>query len=175
MCDCGTHKIVQSGNLVSGHTKSCGCQKGAIISQKIGTHRKTKTPEFYSWAHMKSRCFRKTNTAYENYGGRGITVCDRWVGKSGFHNFISDMGYKPSPKHSIERIDVNGNYEPQNCKWGTPSEQSRNKRSNIFLTDGITSLVLQDWANKLGIHRHVLVYRKKQNTLHEIGLYIVEK
>jgi hypothetical protein len=171
VCDCGNTCIIQSGNLKSGHSKSCGCNKAEMISNKLGKHRGTKTSEFYSWNHMKGRCFRKTNNAYEYYGARGITVCDRW--RNSFENFLEDMGMKPSKKHSIERINVNGNYEPSNCRWATISEQSRNKRSNILITDGITTMVLQDWCNKLNIHRHVLVYRKQQNTLHKIGLHIV--
>ena len=131
-CDCGAEKIIATHNLGKGvmgldkGTYSCGCfQREQRFHRPIRTHGKTKTPEYYAWNNMKSRCANKTHQAYKNYGGRGIEVCERW---EKFENFLTDMGIRPSPVHSLERKNVNGNYEPNNCKWGTPSEQQRNRR-----------------------------------------------
>lgn len=118
VCDCGTHVVTINTCVVQGHRKSCGC---ARIK-----HGASYSAEYSSWKGMKSRCYNEKNIRYRHYGGRGIFVCDRW--KSSFENFLEDMGPKPSAVHSIERIDVDGNYEPKNCEWATPQKQSRNKR-----------------------------------------------
>lgn len=113
--------------------------------------------EYYVWAAMKQRCDNPKNKAFENYGGRGIAVCKRWA--RSFANFIADMGPKPTPEHSLERENNNGNYEPSNCYWATRSEQSRNRRSNIQITiDGKTQC-LQDWCNEYGINRKTVLSR----------------
>ncbi len=121
MCDCGTFKDVPSRSLQSGNTRSCGCYKIA----KSFTHGLSKTAEYISWYHMLQRCNNTNNDRYKDYGGRGSRVCIRW---SEFENFISDMGYKPEKEYSLDRIDVNGNYEPSNCKWSTKKEQANNQR-----------------------------------------------
>ncbi len=92
-------------------------------------HNLSATVEHMCWRHMQTRCYNKNSSKYEQYGDRGIKVCDRWLGKSGFINFLTDMGKKPSPKHSIDRIDVNGDYEPTNCRWATSTVQSINKQA----------------------------------------------
>jgi hypothetical protein len=124
-CDCGNQKIVMLSNLKNGSTKSCGCLS-KINAYK--THGDSGSPEHQTWQRMKRRCDNEKGNRWEHYGGRGIKVCDRWL--HSYENFLNDMGRKPSPKHSIDRIDVNGNYEPSNCRWSTPKEQSNNTRRN---------------------------------------------
>lgn len=110
------------------------------------------TAEYRAWAGMKSRCYNKKRGDYERYGGRGIKVCERWSGKNGFINFLSDMGRKPTQDHSLDRYpDNNGHYEPSNCRWATRSEQGINKRNNHMLTlNGKTQTIAQ-WSKELGI------------------------
>lgn len=115
----------------------------------------TETPGYTSWRGLFDRCLNPENPAYENYGGRGISICDRWrFGEGGIHPFrcfMSDMGEKPSPKHSIDRIDVDGNYEPSNCRWADAKTQARNKRETLFATIEGETLPLAEWADRAGV------------------------
>ena len=122
-CDCGKETFVSGNNLRSGNTTSCGC----LNKELVITHGQSYSSEYGSWKMMKDRCYNLKNKQFKDYGGRGIEVCDRW--KDSFENFFEDMGPKSSGKHSIDRIDVNGNYDPENCKWSTDVEQNRNKRN----------------------------------------------
>lgn len=121
ICDCGISIEVLGLSLSSGNTKSCGCFR----DEQQSTHRMSKTKEYRAWHAMWQRCSNPKNVRYSDYGGRGITVCDQW---KSFEAFYSDMGDKPSPDHSIDRMDNERGYEPGNCKWSTRSEQQRNKR-----------------------------------------------
>lgn len=112
-------------------------------------HGKRHTPEYACWRGMKGRCYLPSNKTYHNYGGRGIKVCDRWL--NSFQAFFGDLGERPSPQHSIERIDTNGNYEPGNCRWATAKEQGENRRDTRWLTYDGKSLCMADWANLTGI------------------------
>jgi len=126
-CECGKDKAIYSYDLKSGHTKSCGCLRQETTGNKLKTHGlSNKIPEYESWKGMKKRCANPKDKEYRNYGDRGIKVCDRWL--NSFKSFYADMGSKPSPSHSIDRIDVDGNYEPSNCRWATPKQQRNNQR-----------------------------------------------
>lgn len=132
-CDCGNITSIIGKDIKSGHSKSCGCNKikAAINAGKSNiTHGMTKTPEYNVWIHIIQRCYNTNNSNYHNYGGRGIIVCDRW--KNSFEIFYKDMGPRLSDKHSLDRINNNGNYEPSNCRWTTMTEQNRNRNFNVI-------------------------------------------
>jgi hypothetical protein len=119
-------------------------------------HYQTGTPEHKAWLSMRDRCLCPTNKQFPDYGGRGIRICERWLT---FTNFLQDMGKRPSPKHTLERIDNNGNYEPSNCAWRTMREQSRNRRDSRKITHNDTTANLVDWAATLGLSIQCLRYR----------------
>jgi len=164
-CDCGKSAIVNSCNLKSGKTKSCGClsvEKSVFRSTKHGCNKRGgRTSEYRSWCSMRNRCNNTTNDGYPDYGGRGIIVCDRWI--NSFENFLEDMGEKPTPKHSIDRIDNNGNYEPSNCRWATRKEQMNNKRSNVLILYNEELLNIAQWSERFNLSRDVIEYRLKAN------------
>jgi hypothetical protein len=123
------------GNLGHGTSRSCGCLKREATVKRLTTHGLSKTPENKIWKEIRARCYRTSSKHYKYYGGRGIKVCEQW--KMSFKSFLDDMGFRPSAKHSINRKDNDGDYEPGNCEWATALEQSRNKRTNrIVIIDG---------------------------------------
>lgn len=154
-CECGNIATVRGNSLTRGNTKSCGC---LVYESKNIKHGMKHTRLYRIWSNMKGRCCTSTNHAYDRYGGRGISVCQEWMSDfKTFYEWAMSSGY--SENLSIDRIDVNGNYEPSNCRWATPKEQSDNKRSNILITiDGIT-LDLQQWCDKIGINRSTVLTR----------------
>lgn len=130
-CICGVIKEVNIADIRNGSSKSCGCLRTETTVKRFTTHgygsqAKGLIPEYNTWLGMKQRCYNKKCACYSYYGGRGIRVCKRW--KHSFSNFLADMGRKPGPDYSIDRINVNGNYEPSNCRWATKKEQAINTR-----------------------------------------------
>jgi len=131
-CDCGNRVKVVGRSLIAGNTKSCGClsrDSSRMVGKSNSKHGLTNTTEYRSWMCMKRRCAGKAGI-YENknYHERGIKVCERWLGKDGFLNFLYDVGNKPNPSYTLDRIDNDGNYEPMNVRWASPKQQGANRR-----------------------------------------------
>lgn len=147
-CDCGNITHVSSRCLRLGQSKSCGCL--------VRTHGLSGTPEHRTWIRIHQRCYNPHNDNYAEYGGRGIVVDSRW---STFEQFYADMGPKPSSNHSIERMNVNGNYGPDNCCWATPMEQARNRRNNIMVTTPVGIYCLTEAARMYGLPENTLRHR----------------
>lgn len=130
-CDCGRTTIVRSEQLRSGHTRSCGCLGRDKVIERSTKHGhcvgQTKTPEYQAWSKAIDRCRNPRTTGFENYGGRGIAVCSRWL--NSFEDFLADMGPRPR-RHSLDRINNDGDYEPANCRWATRKVQANNTRRN---------------------------------------------
>ncbi len=121
ICDCGSSHVVRASTIRSGTATSCGC----VERKRYTTHKMSAAPEYAVWVAMVSRCTNKKNPRFKDYGGRGITLCERW---KAFENFISDVGLRPSDLHSIDRINNDFGYEPGNCRWSNQSQQMRNTR-----------------------------------------------
>jgi hypothetical protein len=163
---CGRETVVRVSKLKNGHTKSCGCLRDDSRGKSSITHGasrgKTRTnkmsPEYTTWAAMRQRCLTPTCKKFPRYGGRGIRICDRW---QDFAAFLADMGPKPSSKHTVERINNDGDYEPANCRWATNTEQSRNRSSNTILElDGVRRC-LAEWVEITGIRLTTIQQRKR--------------
>jgi hypothetical protein len=163
-CDCGTEKTILLHSLITKNTISCGCYRKEVTRERATIHgakaNKHITSEYDAWLSMKARCSQVDKKNYKDYGGRGIKVCDRW--KDSFENFLADMGEKPTSKHSLDRINNNGNYEPSNCRWATRTQQNNNSRRNkrVLYNGKIQSLA--DWARELNLSYYVLYKRLKR-------------
>jgi hypothetical protein len=148
LCDCGNYAFIESVTLK--RQKSCGCiVKERVVKPIHGHCRRKKTSKtYFSWASMIQRCTNKNNPKYPIYGGRGITVCEQW--KNDFAIFLKDMGVRPNGM-TLERINVNGNYEPSNCIWDTPKAQANNKRCNRILEFDGKKMTVSQWSDFIGI------------------------
>lgn len=130
ICKCGKNKLVLTSSLINNKTKSCGCLRKETSKNKATKHNHRYTTEYRSWQLMKSRCLNPNNKNYKTYGNNNIKICDKWLDKKeGFKNFIQDLGYKPTPKHTLDRINPYGNYEPSNCRWADKTIQAINTRN----------------------------------------------
>ncbi len=164
-CDCGRKaEAVIGSNVKNGSIVSCGCyrrERTAVMGRAQRKHGMWDSPEYGAWQQMRRRCYNPRCHAYLDYGGRGIRMCDRW--RHSFENFLADMGTRPTPKHSIDRIDNDGNYSPENCRWATRTQQLRNTRASRRLTfDGVTKTVAE-WVEETGLTRAAVLYRHSHN------------
>jgi hypothetical protein len=155
-CECGTEKLIMTSNLTLGKSKSCGCLAREVTGRRAATHGMSKTTEYQTWNRMWSRCTNPVVDRYPQYGGRGISVCEEW---RVFENFYRDLGPKPSAKHSLGRIDNNGNYCPSNCRWETPEEQHSNTSTNVFIEYDGLRLTIAQWGRRLGISEYTIGQR----------------
>lgn len=160
-CVCGSFVNVYSENLKSGHTQSCGCYQAERAKESHEKHGKSRTRLYKIHLKMKARCYNEKTSRYANYGGRGIKICEEWLNeKNGFENFYTwaiTHGY--SDNLSIDRINVNGNYEPKNCRWADDKEQSRNRTDNRFISYNGETRCISDWCEKLNIPQSTVINR----------------
>lgn len=164
ICDCGIERVVIQAYLRAGDTNSCGCFARDKLIARSTRHGDAQvgriTSEFYTWCNMLRRCNDPNDQSFANYGGRGITVDERWLE---FANFLADLGRKPSPTHTLDRINNDGPYAPGNCRWATRSTQARNSRHARLVTFNGLTLSLAEWAERVGISRTVLDARYRKD------------
>lgn len=156
-CICGTVTKVRTGELK--HRVSCGCANTDAASREVRrvratTHGRAKTRVWNTWVNMIQRCHNPNAGGFEKYGGRGITVCERW--RESFEAFLADMGEMPTEKHTIDRIESRLNYTPDNCRWATMKEQQNNRTNNCRLTLDGETMTLMQWSERLGVDRHTI-------------------
>jgi hypothetical protein len=169
LCDCGALSLVPGARLYSGNTRSCGCLAKDLLHSRSFKHGQytqgVASNIFRRWDHMRQRCSNPNDRDYPRYGGRGVTVCERWdVGdgiRTGFECFLQDMGYPPSSAHTLDRQDNKGPYAPDNCRWATPKEQANNRRSTRLLTIDDETKPLSEWCALYGIGSKTVLYRLK--------------
>lgn len=168
-CSCGNEKLLLARSLKAGRSQSCGClgaeRRTAACVKALTKHGHAlstgHSPEYGTYTKLVERCYNPKLWNYTRWGGRGITVCDRWLGEDGFINFLADMGLKPDRSYQIERRNNDKGYSPDNCCWATPKQQARNRRSNKLITyNGITHC-LAEWSELLGINYGTLQQRLK--------------
>lgn len=153
-CDCGKTKIIIAYCVKSGHTKSCGCLGVERRHEAVTHHGKTGTKEYRTWKAMKTRCLNKNAPKYLIYGKRGIAICDKWL--ESFENFFEDMGLCPEDCNSIERIDNEKDYSPNNCEWSNPKKQSNNTRQNLMITFNGKTQTLTQWCEELKLNYYTI-------------------
>ena len=162
-CKCGKEVIVTGNNLKNGNSKSCGCYNRELLTKTNLTHNASNTRLYHIWICMKDRCYNPKNKKYKDYGGRGIIICDEWINDfEAFANWAYDNGYIENVSRgecTIDRIDVNGNYCQQNCRWVNQKVQTNNKRNNHYITYNGETHTVTEWNNILGYKKGVLSRR----------------
>lgn len=170
---CGNETIVLATNLRSGGVKSCGCLSNELRASSNTTHNLSNASEYVIWAGIKTRCYNKNDASYKHYGGRGITMSNEW--KENFLQFYKDMGPRPSPEHSIDRERNNEDYNKDNCRWATPTEQSNNTRRNVYYDYKGERLSISQIAHKVGIGVSTLWARLQTMSLEEAISPVIDK
>ena len=155
-CDCGRTSFASGGNLRGGKVRSCGCSK----VESLYRHGLSRHPSYHAWHSLVARCTDRDHPQWADYGGRGIRVCDEWSGEFGIVQFVADMGVKPQGT-SLDRIDNDGPYSKDNCRWATVHQQQSNTRSNVNITFQGKTQILSEWARELGIAPDTLAWRLK--------------
>lgn len=175
LCTCGKTKAVRIDHLRTNKIQSCGCYMVECIIKRTTTHGQShRTPEYTAWRAMIQRVNSKSYHAKKRYKQRGISICDRW--RNSFENFLSDMGEKPSPKHSLDRYpDKDGNYEPSNCRWATWDEQQNNKSGLRHITYNNTTKTLTGWANFFEVSPTTLSEHLDSKSMDDIFSYYKTK
>ena len=158
-CDCGQLTEPALAAIRNGNTTSCGCVHRANTGNLKRRHNLRRTPEYQTWAGMTQRCLNPNNPQFHNYGGRGIKVCERWLD---FQAFYNDMGVRPSASSEIDRIDNNGDYCPENCKWVDHKTNSNNRRTNVVLELNGVKKNVTEWADHLGLTQSAVYARLKR-------------
>ena len=182
ICECGKEKVIMSGNLVRGISKSCGCKK-LNIGERTKKHGMAKTRMFKIWTGVRKRCTNPNTKTYRLYGGRGISMSSEW---NDFINFYNDMKDTYSDDLSLDRIDPNGNYEVSNCRWATSKQQNRNRRNNRIIECNSVSKTLAEWAETSGVSSTLIlsrinngwdsykaIYTMPKNSIKSISKYLV--
>lgn len=164
VCECGTLRVVAAKTLVKGDSTCCGCVRGKRPADPL-----RQRPEYKTWIGMRVRCTYPSTKCYPNYGGRGIKVCQRW--EESYEAFFEDMGPKPSPEHTIDRIDNDGDYELGNCRWATWEEQANNKSTSRMLVADGRSQTLARWCRELGIDDATVATRLRAGWSDEEALF----
>jgi len=160
-CDCGNIKKATAHNLKQDNVRSCGCYFNiGGTTHGFSEFKGKNKPEYNAWRSMKRRCAENNKRSHKNYFARGIKVCDEWV--NSFIDFYNHIGKRPSNKHSIDRINNNGNYEPNNVRWAISKVQSRNKTSNVLIMHDGKNKILKDLADDIGISHDTLRYHLKK-------------
>lgn len=171
MCDCGNETVVSGGHLRGLKTKSCGCSRKET---KNFTHKMTGSRLYKVWHAMKSRCYYEKSEMFKHYGGRGITVCDEWKNSFiSFYDWSIKNGYDENAERgqcTIDRIDVNGNYEPNNCRWATIKQQANNTRRNHLIKYNGKTQTVSQWANELGVEPDSIFNRLQKGFTEEEAL-----
>lgn len=168
-CDCGKQSVVRSASILSGGAKSCGCIHREMLLKRNITHGNRHHPLYPTWNNMRHRCLNPKCKEWKNYGARGISICAEW---DDFLAFAKDMGPKPDVICSIERRNTNGNYEPGNCFWATPKQQSNNTRRNRLLTYGGRTQNVTQWAEELKVPYEKLRYLVRKNHPNPVGVLV---
>lgn len=168
-CDCGTTKIISTPNLTKGHATSCGCYQRECRSINHATHRSSNSRLYGIWQNMKNRCMNERADFFEHYGGRGVDICDEWLEFENFQEWSLNNGY--DPKLTIDRINNDSGYSPENCRWADRHVQANNKSNNRYVEYGGERNTMANWARKLGVTYGSLKYRLNHGIMRDFEEY----